>query len=204
MTLVGAWEGLRSLGLPVFRSTDAALQLAVRPANASQILARLARHGHVVRIKRGLWALTGTDPLILVPHLTAPLPAYVSLQSALYLHGMISQIPDVVYCVSPARTRRYRFPAGTVSVHHVPPHFFCGYGTRPDGSVAIASPEKALADFLYLGPAKSRLFSALPELSFPAGFSRKRLAAWVARIPDRKRRTYVQTRLGEMTAFHPA
>ena len=200
MTLVGAWERLRALGLPTFRSADVALQFAVRPGNASQILARLARHGHVVRIKRGLWALAGTDPLVLAPHLTAPLPAYVSLQSALYFHGMVSQIPDVVFCVSPARTRRYRFPSGTVSVHHVPPRFFCGYETSPDGSVAIASPEKALADFLYLGTARSRLFAALPELSFPAGFSRKRLAAMIARIPDRKRRTYVQDRLEKLLA----
>ena len=41
MTLVGAWERLRALGLPAFRSADVALQLAVRPGNASQILARL-------------------------------------------------------------------------------------------------------------------------------------------------------------------
>lgn len=200
MTLVGAWEQLRALGLPVFRTADAALRLAVHPSHASQILARLARHGHVLRIKRGLWALAGTDILTLVPHLTAPLPAYVSLQSALYAHGMISQIPDIVFCVSLARTRRYRFPAGTVSVHHVPAGFFFGYDRRPDGAVAIATPEKALADFLYLGTAKSRLFAALPELEFPTGFSQKRLAAMIARIPDRKRRTYARKQLEKLFA----
>lgn len=200
MTLVGAWEQLRALGQPVFRTADAALRLAVDSPHASQILARLARHGHVARIKRGLWALAGTDPLALVPHLTAPLPAYISLQSALYAHGMISQIPDVVFCVSLARTRRYRFPAGTVSVHHVPPRFFFGYDRSPDGTVVIATPEKALADFLYLGTAKSRLFAALPELTFPAGFSRKRLAAMIARIPDRKRRTYARKQLEKILA----
>ena len=200
MTLVSAWERLRALGLPVCRTAEAALRLAVDSPHASQILARLARHGHVVRIKRGLWALAGTDPLALAPHLTAPLPAYVSLQSALYVHGMISQIPDVVYCVSLARTRRYRFPAGTVSVHHVPARFFFGFDPRADGAVAIATPEKALADFLYLGTAKSRLFAALPELTLPAGFSQRRLAAMIAQIPDRKRRTYARKQLEKLLA----
>lgn len=195
MTLTGAWEKLQTIGPPVFRSADAALHLGVRPAHASQIMARLARHGMVWRIKRGLWVWAKTDPLAIVSHLTAPLPSYVSLQTALYYHGMISQIPDVIYCVSLARTRRYRFPGGLISVHHVPARWFFGYEPSPNGSVALASPEKALLDFLYLGPAKSRLFAALPELSFPAGFSRKRLAAMVAQIPDHKRRTFVRNRI---------
>lgn len=194
MTLTGAWEKLRALGLPVFRTADASAILGTPPANASTLLARLGKHGLVVRIKRGLWVLPGTDLLAIAPHLTAPLPSYISLHSALYTHGMISQIPDVAYCVSLARTRRYRSPLGTVSVHHLPGALFFGYEASRDGSFQIATPEKALLDFLYLGPAKSRLFAALPELSIPTGFSRKRLAAMIARIPDRKRRTYVQDR----------
>jgi predicted transcriptional regulator of viral defense system len=200
MTLAGALEKLHALGPPVFRSMDAAAVLATTAANASTILARLGRHGHVVRIKRGLWALPGTDPLAVVPHLTAPLPGYVSLQSALYAHGMISQIPDVVFCVSLARTRRYRSALGTVSIHHLPAEMFFGYEASRDGSFSIATPEKALLDFLYLGPAKSRLFAALPELELPTAFSRQRLAAMISRIPDRKRRSYVQSRVEKLLA----
>lgn len=198
MTLAGAWEKLRSLGLPVFRTAEAASLLETSPANASTLLARLGKHGLVVRIKRGLWALPGTDLLAITPHLTAPLPSYISLQSALYFHGMISQIPDVAFCVSLARTRRYPSPLGTVSVHHLPGALFFGFESSRDGSFQIATPEKALLDFLYLGPAKSRLFAALPELSIPAGFSRKHLAAMIDRIPDRKRRIYVQNRADQL------
>lgn len=198
MTLAGALEKLQAFGLPVLRTADVAAHLAVRPENASQIMVRLARHGYVLRIKRGLWALAGTEPMAIVPHLTAPFPGYVSLQSALYHHGMISQIPEILYCVSLARTRRYRSPLGTVSVHHVPDTLLFGYEKIGNGAFGMATAEKALVDFLYLGSAKSRLFAALPELSPPPGFSRKRLAAMIARIPDPKRRSYVQSRIDRL------
>ena len=195
MTLAGALEKLQAIGLPMLRTADVAAHLAISPANASQIMLRLARHGYVLRIKRGLWALAGTEPMAIVPHLTAPFPAYVSLQSALYHHGMISQIPDVLYGVSLARTRRYRTPLGTVSVHHIPDRLFFGYEMCGNGAFGMATPEKALMDFLYLGSAKSRLFAALPEFTLPPGFSRKRLETMIAKIPDPKRRSYVQSRL---------
>jgi len=200
MTLTSALAKLRSAGLPVLRSADVAAYLDVSATNASAIMARLAKYGHVARIKRGLWAFADTDPLVIVPHLTAPLPSYISLQSALYYHDMVSQIPEVVFCVSLARTRTYRSPLGPVSVHHIPGSFFFGYEESKHGGVAMASPEKALVDFLYLGPAKSRLFAALPELNLPAGFSKKRVQSMITRIRDRKRRTYVQGRLKELLA----
>ena len=200
MTLASALAKLHSVELPVLRSADVAACLDVTPTNASAIMARLSKHGHVVRIKRGLWAFAGTDPLTVVPYLTAPMPSYISLHSALYYHDMISQIPDLVFCVSLARTRVYRSPLGAVSVHHIPGSLFFGYEENETGGFALASPEKALVDFMYLGPAKSRLFAALPELTLPAGFSEKRLQSTINRIRDRGRRTYVQGRIEEALA----
>ena len=45
------------------------------------------------------------------------------------------------------------------------------YEVHPMLGVKIASPEKALLDALYLRPARSRLFRALPELELPRTFS---------------------------------
>lgn len=77
---------------------------------------------------------------------------------------MISQIPAITYAVSIGRTKRYETPLGVVSFHHVHPSFFFGFETIGKGMVKMATPEKALIDFLYLSPSKSRLFRALPEL----------------------------------------
>ena len=144
MTLASALAKLRSADLAVLRSADVAAYLKVSQTNASAIMARLSKHGHVVRIKRGLWAFSDVDPLITVSYLTAPLPSYISLQSALYYHDMVSQIPEVVFCVSLARTRVYRSSLATVSVHHIPGDFFFGYEESQQGGVWMALPEKAL------------------------------------------------------------
>jgi hypothetical protein len=113
-------------------------------------------------------------------------------------HGMISQIPESVFCVSLARARVYTSGLGTVSVHRIPGSFFFGYADGGHEGIAMASPEKALLDFLYLGRAKSRLFAALPELTLPAGFRRKRARSMVGRIRDKKRRTHVRVGLEEL------
>ena len=166
MTLSEALGKIKSLAQPVFRTADIMAALNIRKSHASKLLERLAQHGHVIRLKRGLWALPEKlEPLELVPHLTAPFPSYVSLQSALYSHDMVSQIPEVIYCVSLARTRTYKTPVATISVHHIPGSFFFGYKERGAHHVRMALPEKALLDLLYLSQSKSRLFAVLPEVS---------------------------------------
>ena len=72
---------------------------------------RLARSGFVRRVSRGLWlADDGARLDRLAERIAAPYPAYVSLQSALFRHGLIKQVPSVVYAVTPGRTRRVRRP----------------------------------------------------------------------------------------------
>ena len=88
----------------------------------------------------------------LVPHLTAQLPSYVSLQTALYHHGMISQIPSAVYAVSLTWTRRYATAVAEFSVYHVAPGWFFGYEEPGERRMPMAVPEKALVDVLYLSP----------------------------------------------------
>lgn len=195
---MNALEALRSLvaiDAPVFTTADAAIRLGVANGHASVILARLAASGQLIRLRRSVWAKAGgVDPLALPEYLTAPFPAYVSLQSALYLHGMISQVPAVTYAVSLARTRRFTTPMGTVSVHHVQPSFFFGFEDAGHGG-RLATPEKALVDFLYLTPARSQLFRALPELEWPKRFSVRRVRAIAGRVEPPRQRTLVTRKL---------
>ncbi len=196
MTLLQALATLAATKMPVFHTSDAAACLGVSNAYASTMLARFAASGHVVRLRRGVWAFPDRiDPVAVPEHLTFPFPSYVSLQSALYLRGMISQVPSVTYAVSLARTRRFATPLGTFSIHHVEPRFFFGFEEvgRQGGHVATA--EKALVDFLYLGPARSGLFRALPELEWPRNFSVHAAQSIVKRIEPARRRTLVSRTL---------
>ena len=193
MKLVDVLAHLKRIGEPVLRTADVMASFNVDKAHASKLMARLEDSGHVVCIKRGLWVFPeDIEPMVLAEHLTAPFPSYISLQSALYYHGMISQISALIYVISVARTRVYGTPLGRYSIHHVHPSFFFGFET--DGRFKLASPEKALVDVLYMGPAKSRLFAALPELEFPQNFSFSRTEQMIDRITFQGRRSLVAKR----------
>jgi predicted transcriptional regulator of viral defense system len=199
MTTVDALSRLADMGEPAFETADASVRLGLSNAHASAMLARLAAARLVVRLRRGLWAFPDrVDALSLAGRLTAPLPAYVSLQSALYFHGMISQVPRVTYAVSLARTRRFTTPMGTVSIHHVAPGFFFGFEETGRQGALIASPEKALVDFFYFRPARSLLFRALPELELPREFSLRRAYGMTRRITSRGRRAMVAASLARI------
>jgi predicted transcriptional regulator of viral defense system len=199
MKLLDVLGAVASMDVPVFTTREAAARLRVPNGHASVSLARLAASRQVVRLRRGVWAQPSrVDPLALPEYLTAPFPAYVSLQSALYLHGMISQIPAMTYAITLARTRRFVTPLGSVSLHHVQPAFFFGFKYAGRGSGRLATPEKALVDFLYLTPTRSKLFRALPELEWPRRFRASVARSIVRRIVPSRRRTLVARKLEEL------
>jgi predicted transcriptional regulator of viral defense system len=192
---------LKRLRVPAATTADAAAVLGVSGEAASHTLRRLARSGLVTPVRKGLWALADRpDPLALAEYVTAPYPSYLSLQTALNQHEMIEQIPSMIFLVSLARSGRVETGLGTYSVHHVHPAFFAGFVAVPDSGIKLATPEKALVDFLYLSPTRGRLFTALPELELPRGFRRSVAREWVRRIPSQRLRTIVARRLDEALA----
>ncbi len=195
MRLTDVHAKLKGLKTQVFRTADVMAYLDIKKDHASKLLARLEGSGHIVRIKRGLWVFpSALDPLALPEHLTAPFPSYISMQSALYYHGMISQIPAITYSVSPARTRIFKTPMGIFSIHHISPSFFFGYEPVSKSGIKMAVPEKALLDFLYMGPARSKLFRSLPELELPKKFSARRARHIINKISSPSRRTLLEKR----------
>ena len=196
MNAASALARLRALGKPVVTTEEAALVLRAGCSAATHTLTRLATAGLLKRIRHGLWTTDlNLDPLLLPEYLTAPFPSYVSFQSALFFHGMVSQIPSVIYVASLAQTRRVLTSVGTFSIHRLAPSVFGGYEIVPTQEVRLATPEKALFDTLYLTPARSRLFAHLPEVELPDHFDHDRIRDWVRRIPAGPRRASVELRL---------
>ena len=184
MNAANALARLRKLGVPAFTTGDA------------ETLRRLGDAGLVRSLRRGLWTLRDSvDPLAIVESVTSPHLAYVSLQTALRLHGMIEQIPSVVYVVSLARSHRVTTTVGTYSVHRVAPAFFGGFESSGPSGAKIATPEKALLDLFYLSRGRSRIFASLPELTLPRTFRFAHARSWIDRIPSAALRTLVTRRL---------
>ena len=191
MRLNEFYQKLVAIGLPAFRTEDVAILSDITNQHASQLLTRLGQAKQVIQIKRGVWILSEKiEPLALPYFLTIPAPSYISLQSALSYHGMIMQMPEIVYAVSLARTRIYTNPIATVSIHHLMPKMIFGYN-EISPYINMATPEKALIDFFYLHQARSRKFVKLPELELPNNFNTKRMMQYIKMIPDQKRRQKV-------------
>ena len=196
MKLLDAHLQLSSLKQSFLNTSDAAACLKISPAHASKILGRLAQTGLWIPLARNRWAQAEqTDPLLIPEFLTAPFPTYISLQTALYYHGMISQIPSVIYAVSLARTHTYTTPLGTISIHHISPDFFFGFDSFGKSQIKMATPEKALLDIFYLSPTYTSLFKALPELEIPPKFKTKDAWNMVKSIPSHRLKTIVSEKL---------
>jgi predicted transcriptional regulator of viral defense system len=187
---------VKTLNQPIFTTRDVVTLLDLETSTASKTLRRLTDDKHLISLRSGVWALPGKiEPFMLPEYLTSPYPSYVSLQSALYYHGMIEQIPNVVYAVTLARTKRFVTPFATISVHHIKPEFFFGFDVVGKNNIKIATPEKALMDFFYLSPAKSGWFASLPELTLPKKFNFKLCEKWLKVISSKRRRVLVENKL---------
>ncbi|MCE9625393.1 MAG: hypothetical protein K8R69_08090 [Deltaproteobacteria bacterium] len=190
---------LRKADSLVFSTRDFSMLAEISGAFASQMLRRLAAKGRITRLYQGLWADAERpefNQYLAVPFLTRPHPAAVSLLSALHLHGMIEQIPQVVDVVSTALTKRVKTPLADYFVHQINPELFTGYEYyRGEGKFLIATPEKALVDCAYFASRKGRRFSALPELHLPKSFSRRKALQFATRIPNPRFQANVRERL---------
>lgn len=201
MNQIEALQRLRKLAAPVVETRDVVALLQVSSSNATTILRRLAQNEMISHLRRGRWLVNeNIDRLALPELISAPYPAYVSLQSALFHHGLIEQIPSVLYSVTPARPRRVKTPLGTISFHRMPPELFKGFELAPRSDAKIATPEKALFDIFYLAPGRTRVFSKLPELTIPRRFHWERMKEYTKLVKSPGRQAYIAERIRTLRA----
>ena len=161
----------------VFTTGDVANFAGVSTSSANRALALLATRGLVTPVIRGIWARRehpNFSPYAVVPFLLGAsvasrgrpaTPGYVSLLSALNLHGLIDQIPRAVQIVVDSQRPTLTTPVGTFAFHRLRPDLVTGYALG--GRLAnfdLATPTKALFDVLYLSTRRGRRFAHLPEL----------------------------------------
>ncbi len=203
MKLITAYQKIKALDVPIFQTSDFAILLGISNKYGYNLLKQLADENLIAHLRRGVWALKeSVDPLMLPDYLTAPMPSYISLQSALYYHGLISQIPSLIYAISIAKTRRYNTPISVYSIHHINPILFSGFDIIGDNTIRMAQPEKALFDFCYLKSTKNKLFYALPEVEIPPSFAWHKLKGYVEKIANKSRQVMVLDLLEQLRSLH--
>ncbi len=142
-------------GRPVFSS--ALLRAGdIDPVDLGRQLSRWVASGRLLQLRRGVYALPeayrsrSAHPFEVANLLARP--SYVSLESALALHGVIPEAVFATTSVTTARAGEFDTPLGRYVFQHVSPALFWGYAAETVGGaeVLVARPEKALLDLVYL------------------------------------------------------
>jgi len=129
------------------------------PGDVRRQLSRWTASGKILQLRRNLYALASPwrrvhpHPFLVANELHYP--SYVSLQSALALHGMIPEAVPVTTSVTTARPVQIDTPFGRYTYRHVRSEAFFGYdraSLAPKQEALVADPAKALLDLVYLTP----------------------------------------------------
>ncbi len=138
---------------PVFSARDLK-SIFFQEKNILVQVAFWVKKGYIKKIKKGLYVLTSSsdeiNPAILADKIYNP--SYLSLEYALNYYGIIPDIPGTYTSVTTRKTENFKNEFGNYSYQKVKENLFVGYKIVSGDifSYNIASPEKALFDYLYL------------------------------------------------------
>ncbi len=198
-------QAIGEINRPVFTSREIATVRQGSISATSQSLTLLSEQGVITRITRGVWALPSHphfSAFMVIPFLVPEQRVYISFLSALHLHGLIEQIPQVIYAATTGRGRIINTTVGVYSLHQLSPRMFAGfgwYGKRQD--FLIAEPEKALVDSLYISSRKKKRFGQFPEFRPGHDFDFQKARTWTNLIRDKRIRGYVIRALADLNSY---
>lgn len=141
---------------PVFSSS----QISSLTSNVQILRNQLTlwqKQGLVLRLKRGLYILNEEDRKINPPRTFIAnqlvSPSYVSTEYALYFYGLIPEKVEDITSVTTKKTTVIKNSLGVFRYQHLNADCFKGFEQVEEKgglSFFIATPEKVIADFLYL------------------------------------------------------
>jgi predicted transcriptional regulator of viral defense system len=158
------------------------------------------KKGYIYRLKNNLYTLnendrkTGVSRFFIANYIYTP--SYVSLEYAMYHYGLI---PENVYEITSVTTRKtgmFKNYFGAFSYSNVKLDLFFGYTAFKDENdmrAVIATPEKALLDFIYLRFCRRKSqgaiegFIAKNRVQNLKILNRKKYNEYVLKYPERHR-----------------
>lgn len=137
--------------LRIFRPRDLQVIFGVNRRAVEGFLHYNTKKGIFEKLRPGLYALVRKRPTDFYLANRIYAPSYVSLDTALSYHGLIPESVYSVISVTPKSTREFEVGGRSFSYRQIKKAAYTGY--RPTEvlgeTVNLATPEKALADFLY-------------------------------------------------------
>jgi predicted transcriptional regulator of viral defense system len=139
---------LQAIDKPFFSVADLEKLIGLSRKSLLVTIRRMVDAGILRKVRRNTYTLAGVafDPERIAGQLYYP--AYLSFESALARHGILSQIPHTLTFATTRPSNRTRIGSIDVEFTHLKPMLYFGY-TATNG-LDVAEPEKALLDELYL------------------------------------------------------
>jgi predicted transcriptional regulator of viral defense system len=130
--------------VPVFSLSDVN-QIIDSRNYAKAFLRRMCGKKKIIKVKKNLYTLSKDDFLISTFLVK---PSYISSVSALSYYGLITQIPNEIFCATQKKTQRI----GKINFFHT--NYFFGYKEEnyENTGILIAEPEKAVIDSFSVVP----------------------------------------------------
>lgn len=143
---------LEEKGIAIFTVSEFRRVMDLSETAAQKLLERYAKRGLLTRLKQGMYIVTDNSPSSFALSNRLYRPSYISFESALSYYQII---PETVYAVTAATTKPTRNfeVAGKAFIYHkIKERAYTGYGPTRIGDevILLASPEKAVVDYLYL------------------------------------------------------
>ncbi len=175
MGIYAILETLRKRKTPVFTTTEIARAYGTTRASAAVYIKRMLDRGLIFRVAKGIYSLEN-DSILYASYVIQN--SYISFNSALYLHGIIDQIPGKISVAVPKRMKK---AVEGVEFVTMPKKAMFGFKkTEYKGYfIWLAEPEKALADIAY----------KYGKPNYDAGkIDEKKLAAYLERMSMRSKK----------------
>ncbi len=163
----------------VFNTADVALTLKNCSRNSrNALIKRAIKSGDIINIRRGLYSLSSELRQTTISQFAISQriygPSYVSMESALSYHNWIPEAVYICSCASFKTARVFDTPIGIFEYNKVPQvnFFFDVMRVKEDKKNVcfIASPEKALCDYIYTKFISWNISDALESLRLESDF----------------------------------
>lgn len=152
-------------------------------ASLKVVLSRMVKEQLIEGLSRGFYCKNGTRINLEQFASNLSYPSYLSLESVLSRHGVLSQIPSALTFITTRRSSSCEVSGRQIEFSHIKEPLFFGFEIKEGEPVAIL--EKALLDELYLISLKKRTLS-LKELDL-SKIDRKKLSKWLEKYPKSTR-----------------
>ncbi|MCL5674596.1 MAG: hypothetical protein M1501_02465 [Candidatus Omnitrophica bacterium] len=138
-------------GLTLFTPIDLKHILDVSKISVQFFLTRYTKKGAIIKLRRGLYTLSGSIPSEFEIANALIHPSYISLTFALAYYHIIPEMTYVVTSITTRATYNFEILNREFRYHKIKKPAFTGYIPEKIGgkTILIAEKEKALVDYLY-------------------------------------------------------